>query len=71
MYYGMHTSILFPVFPQVLFFIDPEYLKDKRLKPLREVTLSYNFFKTDEDEDDDEDDDNKNDQDDQEGSPSK
>ena len=38
----------------VLFFIDPDYLKEKRLKALREVTLSYNFFKTDEDEEEDE-----------------
>jgi len=40
----------------VLFFIDPDYLDQKRLKNIRQVTLAYNFFKTDEELDEDEED---------------
>lgn len=39
----------------VFFFIDPELLDDPQVSYVKSVTLSYTFFKTDEDEDDDED----------------
>ena len=40
----------------VLFYIDPEFYEDDQLDGVQDVTLSYTFFKTDEeDEDEDED----------------
>lgn len=41
----------------VFFFIDPEMLKDRQVSYVRNVTLSYTFFPTDEDDDVDDDDD--------------
>jgi cytochrome c oxidase assembly protein subunit 11 len=38
----------------VLFYIDPEFYEDDQLDGVQDVTLSYTFFKTDE-EDDEED----------------
>lgn len=35
----------------VFFFIDPEMLRDRQVSYVRNVTLSYTFFPTDEDED--------------------
>ena len=39
----------------VFFFIDPEFLTDRQVSYVRNVTLSYTFFPTDEDEDFDDD----------------
>lgn len=44
----------------VFFFIDPEFLQDPQISYVRSITLSYTFFKTDEDDDEDDDDDVEN-----------
>lgn len=44
----MHTSKTPPP-RQVFFFIDPEILNDPSMDHVHEITLSYTFFKTDED----------------------
>ena len=41
----------------VFFFIDPEVLNDRQVSYVRNVTLSYTFFPTDEDDNEDDDDD--------------
>lgn len=38
----------------VLFVIDPKFLEDPSLKRVSNITLSYNFFRTDDDEEDEE-----------------
>ena len=38
----------------VLFVIDPKFLDDPSLKRVSNITLSYNFFRMDDEEDDDE-----------------
>ena len=38
----------------VLFVIDPKFLEDPSLKRVSNITLSYNFFRTDDDEDEEE-----------------
>jgi cytochrome c oxidase assembly protein subunit 11 len=38
----------------VLFVIDPKFLDDPSLKRVSNITLSYNFFRTDDDEEEDE-----------------
>lgn len=44
------TSVTHPhPHPQVFFFIDPEILNDPSMDHVHEITLSYTFFKTDED----------------------
>ena len=44
-------SLLQTVDMPVFFFIDPEFLKDRQVSYVRNVTLSYTFFPTDEDDD--------------------
>ena len=34
----------------VFFYIDPEFVLDRKMKNIHDVTLSYTFFKVDEDE---------------------
>ena len=44
---GPHEEIDMPVF----FFIDPEICDDPSMESCNAITLSYTFFKTDEDDD--------------------
>jgi cytochrome c oxidase assembly protein Cox11 len=46
---GPHEEIDMPVF----FFIDPEITDDPSMESCSSITLSYTFFKTDEDDDQD------------------
>ena len=39
----------------VFFYIDPEFAMDPKMKTIDNITLSYTFFKVNEDEEDDED----------------
>jgi len=36
----------------VLFYIDPEFYEDEQLSGVTDVTLSYTFFKTEDDDED-------------------
>lgn len=39
----------------VFFYIDPEFATDRKMKSINDITLSYTFFKVDDDEEEDED----------------
>ena len=40
----------------VLFVIDPKFLEDPSLKRVSNITLSYNFFRTDDEDEEEEED---------------
>ena len=54
MAWGLTRSYSAQVDMPVLFVIDPKFLEDPSLKRVSNITLSYNFFRTDDDEEDEE-----------------
>ena len=49
------SRVVEPLMFQVFFYIDPDYCDDPAMDGVNNITLSYTFFKTDEDDDFDED----------------